>query len=423
MNRLVCTSSLLFLLLTTACGARFLPFPVATTAPSTQPVVSTETPLSRPLETGTPAPPVASATPSPLVLRVWLPPQFDPNGTTTAAQVLRKRLDDFATAHPDISLDIRIKGSKEPSDLLEALSLTRSAAPAALPELVALPRAELEAAALKGILHPLEGLSDQLEDPNWYPYARQSGHVQNASYGLPFAGDALAIVYHPSAFSTPPSTWEELFARQRSLAFVETDPDSLLVLNLYLSTGSKLLDVSNRPYLDPAALTRVLQLLQGGRLVPLQSEDAAWRAFTEERADVALVWSSRFILEPTPDAALMPLPSLDGQPFTPATTWSWALAGSDPQTDEAAASLAKWLVSDEFLVEWDQAAGYLSPRPNALKVWDKDGSLDQLSQSADVMPGNDILAAMGPVLRDSLAAILKGENPQDVALAASQALK
>ena len=76
---------------------------------------------------------------------------------------------------------------------------------------------------------------------------------------------------------------------------------------------------------------------------------------------MALIWASRLLGEnPLDDVALMPLPSLDGTPFTLATTWNWALAGSNPQNDEAAVELAEWLVEDEFMADWNKASGLLS---------------------------------------------------------------
>jgi ABC-type glycerol-3-phosphate transport system substrate-binding protein len=378
-----------------------------------------------PATTGTGTAPAAiSPTPDRLTLRLWLPPQFAPQGSSVASKLLKARLNEYLAGHPGIDLDIRIKGSADSPSMLDAISLTRSAAPAILPDLAALSRLDLEAAALKGMLHPLGGLSEELDSPDWYLYARESGRVQNVDYGLPFAGDALGIVYHPSAFEQTPATWDELFARRRSLAMVTGDPDSLLLLDLYLSTGTALVNSANQPQLEQGALQRVLELVQAGNVVPLQSEDAVWSAFVDGRADMGLVWASRFLREPDlDDSALMPLPSLDGQPFVLATTWAWALAGSNSRNDEAAAELAKWLTAEDFIAQWDLAAGYLPPRPTALQAWPNSEPLDLISQSAEVMPGDDLLTLVGPILQDALDRTLRGEVPEEVARSAAEALK
>lgn len=392
------------------------------------PASPTRTASLEPVETPTLAQagtvPAPSPTPGRMTLRLWLPPQFAPQGTSPASKLLKARLNEYLARHPGVDLDIRIKGSAENPNLLDAISLTRSAAPAILPDLAVLSRVDLEAAALKGLLRPLGALSEELGGPNWYLYARESGRIQDVDYGLPFAGDALGIVYHPSAFEQAPSTWEELFAKDRSLAMVTGDPDSLLLLNLYLSTGSALVNSSNQPLLEKEGLQRVLELLRAGNVVPLQSEDAVWSAFVDGRADMGLIWASRFIREaPVDDSALMPLPSLDGEPFVLATTWAWALAGSNSENDAAAAELARWLTADDFIAEWDLAAGYLPPRPTALQAWDKHAAFDLISQSAELIPANDLLSAVGPVLQDALDRTLRGEPAEDVARSATEALK
>lgn len=417
----------LILLAASACQASDIPFlqratPITTAVPSETTLI-TATPTDAPGGQATSAAPPVSPTPQAATLRIWVPPSFDPNGTTPAGRLLKARLDEYSRGHSSTMIEVRVKGGDDPAGLLEALSLTRSAAPSALPDLVALPRVDLEAAALKGALHSPDALSDVLASPDWYPYARQAGHMQNTPYGLPFAGDALAIAYHPSQFERLPSRWEELFVANKSLALYRDDPNGLLVLSLYLSTGSPLQDNSNKPYLDQDSLTRVLQLIQKGRLIPLQSEEAVWTAFVDNRAQLALVWTSRFLQGPPRDTAIMPLPSPDETPFTLASTWVWALAGSDPQNDPAALELATWLSEPEFMAAWDQAAGYLSPRPTALKVWDQKASLDLLSQSAKLIPGNDLLAALGPLLQEGLTRTINGEPPADVAASIIEALK
>ncbi|MBI3174185.1 MAG: extracellular solute-binding protein [Chloroflexi bacterium] len=388
---------------------------------------STLTPSSTPApapvtETQPPAPPTATQL-AVRSLRIWLPPQFDPNADTPAASLLRARLDAFTVAHPGLTLEVRIKGSKDEVGLLEALSLTRSVAPSALPDLVALSRADLEAAALKGMVHPLEGLTNQLADPDWYPYARQLGQVQKTAYGLPFAGDMLAVAYRSAQFEIPPSAWADLFVDRHSLSIDTSDSNSLVLLSLYLSTGTPLVDDANHPTLDEAALVRVLQALKSARLTAVGSGDAAWNAFEDGRADLTVAWSSRSLLDPPSASALMPLPSLDGTPFTLARGWVWALAGSNPQTDPLAAELAEWLTAGDFLAQWDQALGYLPPRPNALKTLDPRGALDAVSQSAQVMPANDLVLTVGPVFQTALGRILNGESPEVVAKESVEALK
>ncbi|RPH57050.1 MAG: hypothetical protein EHM81_12165, partial [Chloroflexi bacterium] len=95
---------------------------------------------------------------------------------------------------PGLQIEVRVKAESGPGNLLNSLSATRAAAPSILPDLVALSRADLEAATANGLLHSLDGLTTLPDDPDWYPYARQMAHIQNTTFGLPFAGDALVLV-------------------------------------------------------------------------------------------------------------------------------------------------------------------------------------------------------------------------------------
>jgi hypothetical protein len=98
-------------------------------------------------------------------LRVWLPVQFNPAGENDAATLLGERLAEFESQHPDLQIELRLKKMDSESDIVNVLSLTGTAASEALPDLILLSRPDLEAAALRGLLHPIDGLSISLEDP------------------------------------------------------------------------------------------------------------------------------------------------------------------------------------------------------------------------------------------------------------------
>ncbi len=92
----------------------------------------------------------------PEILRIWMPPQFNPNANNPAAVLLKKRLQDFEADHPGLEVDVRIKSESGDADLLSSLAITSMAAPNALPDLIALPRPSLESAAQKGLIKPLD---------------------------------------------------------------------------------------------------------------------------------------------------------------------------------------------------------------------------------------------------------------------------
>ncbi len=404
---------LFFIFVFSACGTLF-PRPSAT-----QPDSVTGTPATPGISTATvPAP---GSSPN---LRVWLPKQFDPQTGSAAALALKTRLDLFARLHPELRLDIRIKDESEPAGLLEMLSLARAAAPETLPDLVALPRAALEDAALKSIIHPIEGLTDTLDQPGWYSYARQLAHVQNSAYGLPFAGDALVLVYDPAKFVQPPESWDVILKRPGALALLGDQPQIVFLISLYRSMNGELLDAQNRPMLEEFALGPTLEILdeaRDNRTQFLESEEAAWQEFLAGRVAWTVASVTRVLSDPSERIQVAPLPGLNNEPFTLGSAWIWALAGADPLNEELAIELADWLVEDQFLNAWINQAGYLPTR--SADINERFPAMAAVAESAQPIPSNDVLAALGPVLREAVIRILDGEPVDVVTLDAVEALK
>jgi multiple sugar transport system substrate-binding protein len=371
----------------------------------------------------------------PVTLTIWVPPQFDPQGDSPEAEILQNRLDEFMEENPGVLVVTRIKAPSGPGGLLEALTAASAAAPGAMPSLIALNRADLEAAALKGLIFPIEGVSAQIDNPDWFPYARQLGSVQDSPFGLPFAGDALVVLYRPAAFGgIAPNSWEDILAQGAPLIFHADDSQALVTTALYRSVGGVVQDIQGRPFLDPDALTEVLLLYEDGArrgtfptwLTQYQTAGQAWQAYRENQADWVISWSSNYLSELPPDTNLALLPSLNNSAYTQATGWVWALADPDLEHHELSIRLAEFLVESPFLSEWSAAAGFLPTRPAALTGWPNQSLQALLSQvvlSAQVRPPNEILTSLGPVMREAVVAVLRDQSdPAQAALLAVEKL-
>jgi len=355
-------------------------------------------------------------------LTIWVPPQFDPQGDSPASEILQNRLDEFMEENPGVLVNSRVKAPSGPGSLLEALTAASAAAPGALPSLVALSRTDFEAAALKGLIFPIEGLSTQIETPDWFPYARQLGSVQDSPFGLPFAGDAFVILYRPAAFGgLAPISWEDIFAHGEPLIFPVDDSQAMITMTLYRSAGGIVQDIQGRPTLNPEALTKVFLLYQDGArrgtfpawLAQYQTAGQAWQAFQENQADWVVNWSSAYLSELPPDTSLALLPSLGTDSYTQATGWMWALADPNLERHELSVRLAEFLVESPFLSEWSEAAGFLPTRPAALAGWPNQVLQVLVSQvvlSAQVRPPNEILASLGPVMKDGVLSVIRDQS-------------
>ena len=359
----------------------------------------------------------ASPTTEARVLRIWLPPEFNPNAGNPPARILRQRLNDFEAKHPGLELDIRIKADEGEAGLVNSLSVTSLAAPAALPDLIALSRPALETAAMKGLLHPLDGLSTTLDDTNWYEYARQLGRIQSTGYGLPFAGDALVLVYRSEVERI--NSWNDVLASENPLVFAVGDPKALVGLALYVSAGGELLDTQGQPTLEQDTLTRVLTSIADGTLSGvfspsldnLVSNEQVLQAYLGERANMAIIWASDYR---APEGQFtLPLPGLDETSGSFATGWVWALAGSNSENQQLAVELADYLVEADFLATWINATGYLPTRPDSVAAGES--TITHIVEAVQPIPPNEVLSVLGPLMQDALMRVLNGEKPDVVA--------
>jgi multiple sugar transport system substrate-binding protein len=421
--------SLVFSLLA-GCGVDLTGWLQSQTATPTAPAVSqTVTPL--------PTNPAANATLTPTgpqILEVWVPPQFDPASGSSAAEKLRLRLVAFETQNPDLKVRVRVKAASGPGGLIESLSAASAAAPAVLPALVALSRSDLETAALKGLVFSLDGLTRIVDDTDWYAYARQLALIQGSAFGLPFAGDALLLLYRPAKLPNAPVDWPALIQSNLPTAFAAADGQALTTLQLYLSAGGEVKDNQGRPTLQAVPLAQVLKLYDEGAkagvfpnwLSQYQTDGQSWQAYREQRTQLLITWSSQYLTNLPADTAAAPLPSLGDKPFTLATGWVWALSDPLPERRPASIKLAEFLVTSEFLARWSSDAGYLPTRPSALTAWSNEGLrvlFSPIALSAQIRPSNDLLIGLGPILEDATLQIIKQQgDPVQIAQAAAERL-
>jgi multiple sugar transport system substrate-binding protein len=400
---------LLVISLALAGCARFnIPFPTETVPPA-----ATATAPASPVTEIPPSPP------APTSLRVWLPAQFDPANGTPAGNLLQARLDEFSR-RMDIDIEVRVKSESGVGGLLDSLTSANAAAPLALPDLILLPRPQLETAALKGLVYPLDGLVDPIGEGDWYPFAEQLARLQDSTFGLPFAGDGQVLVYRPQSEAQPPSDWRTSLTQDLPIIFSAADEQALFTLGEYLSAGGTVQDEEGRPALQVRTLTSLLTFYQQGSqakvfpvwITQLENDSQSWQAFTDARTDQAVILASQYLAAPPEETNLTTIPTPDGAPFCLATGWVWAL--SSPQADRRALSvdLAEFLTEGDFLSGWTAAAGYLPPRVSALSGWPDaglSGLVSTIVQSAQLVPPNDVMAVLGPVLQQATVEVLKAE--------------
>ena len=378
--------------------------------------------------------PTALITPlpeGPITLRIWLPPLMNPQEDTPAGRLLKARLEEFTTRRPGVKIEVRIKAQEGPGGLYDSLTTASAAAPQTLPDLVALPRPTLEAAAQKGILHTYDGITTILEDADWYEFARQLARVQNSIFGIPFAADFLVMAYHSTDVSAPPNSLEAAIPGGKALLFPAADPQALFSIVLYLSAGGRLTDDQGKPYLDQQALLQVLRTYQNAQnnavlpywLTQYQTYSQIWQAYTENRSNIAVIWLSDYLNNQLENTQIAPIPTLGKTSLTLASGWVWAFTSSENGKIDLTVELADFLSSGSFVANLASALDQLPARQSTLNFWENTGlrtTADQIARTAIVFPPAEILTIIEPPVYEATIQVLKDQI--DPAKAVQQAI-
>ena len=406
---------LILALLLAACEG--LPFEIpwlgeATPTPTLALDDTLETPTAEPSPTVEPTPEDVTS------LTVWVPPDMDPALETDASRLFLAQLDMFSEIHNGLEINVRVKAPSGTGGLLDSLTATSAAAPDALPDVVALSRADLETAALKGLIFAMDGLTQIPDDDDWFNFTREMALLQGSTFGLPFASDALTLVYRPAITPEFPASWSDLLQGETPLAFPSESDQALFPLALYLAAGGAIQDNQRRPILEVEPLTEVFRLIQDGvssgtlvnDLTQYQTTGQAWAAFRDGQADLVVTWVSDYLSEGPADAALAPLLPVSDSAVSLGTGMCWAVAAPEAYRHPMAVSLAEFLVQPAFLSDWSLAAGVLPARPSALEAWPDTSMVAKLSQIAlmtQLVPSNDLITSLGPVIREGTRQVLQ----------------
>jgi multiple sugar transport system substrate-binding protein len=396
---------------------------------------STPQPSATPTTSVLPTPQGTQSTAEPTMIRLWVPPEFDPENGTPAGELLRDRLNLYTAQRPDIRIETRVKASSGTGGLLDSLGSASAAAPLVVPDLILLPRSSLEIAALKGLLFPIDELTASLDESDWYPFAQELGRIQNTTFGLPFAGNVLVSLYRPAEIEEPATNWFAAVESGQPISFPAAEEEAYFPLAQYLSTGAPIQDAEGRPSLDVAALTVLLNFFSEAEsagvmpswLTQFTNDGQSWDAYTENRVDNVVTWINRYLSTLPGDTAAAPIITQSGTPFTLANGWVWAL--SNPQKERHAVSidLAEFLTESEFLSEWSEAAGYLPPRSSALEGWSNvplRRLISTVIESARLIPPNEVMADISPALNQATVDILKKQStPAEAANEALESLR
>jgi ABC-type glycerol-3-phosphate transport system substrate-binding protein len=203
---------------------------------------------------------------------------------------------------------------------------------------------------------------------------------------------------------------------------------------MYHANGGDVIDDNGRAFLDAETLAQVLgyyaEAEQSGVmpywLTQYQSDDQAWEAFLEDRNGQVVSWASSFLMEPLEDLTFAALPTPDGEPFTLASGWVWALTTPSAQDQQLSVELAEFLTDGIFLAQWTSALGYLPVRPSSLIPESEQAQSEMIERvvlSATIFPPKDIWDSVSIPLQQATVEVLKQQtDPVTAAQSAAASL-
>ena len=364
-------------------------------------------------------------------LTVWVPPQFSPYEDTEASKLLSSRFKAFVMENPQINLDIRVKSASGASSILDTITYASQVAPGALPSLVLISRSDLEIAAQKGLIQPIEVISTTIDENDWFAFSQAMAIVQGTAYGLPFAADALSLVYRDTSLTSSQPDWDELLVQFDDMVFPAADQSVLATLALYLSAGGSVQDAQGQAFIDVDILTLILeayaQAVDKGildvSLLELQSDDQAWELFQNSDAEGLITWASRQ-MQNSETLKLAALPVVNENSITLAKGWVWCLVEQDPQDQINAALLAEYLVEPDFLAKWAPLSGYMPVRPSSVSAWENVVYRDIITsmlETAQLRPGITGQSIFNTSIKTAVQEVLTEQN--DPALSAQKAME
>jgi maltose-binding protein MalE len=353
-------------------------------------------------------------------LVIWLPPEFDPASGTPQGTLIKTRLDSFQADHSEWTIEVRLKAREGKGGLLDSLTYTTYAAPGALPELIALPYAQMVAAVQKGLLLPVDSLIGQDTEESWLPYTNQFSQVKQVQYGLPFAFDALVLVYHPRQITYPPTTWKELVSQTSPVVFPAADPKASVVNTLYQSAGGNLAPSMDAPLMQEEPLQKTFSLISTGAqsgafpvwISNYATFDESWEYYKSQNSGYAIAWASQYLSDPDSGTTISPLPAIGDQQVSRADAWVWCIPARNTGGQEISLEFADFFADPEFVDQFDIASGYLpvySSGVNQITDTDLASTIVNLYSTAQILPSDSTINSINSLLTDSTIQIIKKE--------------
>lgn len=372
--------------------------------------------------------------PSVITLTIWTTENFSPTQDIISGQILAEQVQEFETTHPDVRLQFIRKKPYGKGGILDYLLTTEAAVPALLPDLVFVDMDELDSAVQAEVIQPLGDLIPPDLSADLYPFAREASTFDGQLYGLQFQADLEHLVYNTGQLTVPPRSWPGVLSNPGPYIFPAGGVAGLVndgFLIQYLAVRPWPVEGEpEAPFLESDSLTAVFQFYQDGvsrgifptGILNYHATDDCWLDYLAGEAALTHVSAHRYLTErqDLPSSAVAPIPTINGAGAAIGQGWALALVTSDPARQSLAVELMTQLMSPESNAAWNQAAGYLPTRQQALAQWDEEDSYTRFAkqqlETAQPRPRPSNYTQIAAALQEAVEAIISGAiTPEEAA--------
>lgn len=368
---------------------------------------------------------------------IWWPADLMPEIDTPAYDTLQDQFENF-TAATGIAVQFRPKRLIGTGGIMSTLRTANPVAPAALPDLVLIPRESLRLAAETGLIYPLDDLIPIPVLDALYPSAVQLGQTNDATFGIPYALNVQHAIYRTSAFPTPPLSTADVLAAEQPFVIaggVESGVNDVLLVQ-YLAEGGRLTGEDGRAILDEAALLPPLTFYEAARdntlitpdVLDYYTIDDYWDQFLRGTVSLAQIDSDTYLAtqEQLTSTAVISIGSSNERAGTTLRGWLWAITTPDPDRQAQVVTTLEWLMQPENHAVITAAFHVLPSQETAWHLVDQPRDytqlIDDLLSVETLISREEVNTATAAALQEALAAVLTGDKSAVQAAADAAAL-
>ena len=405
----------------------FLVACVTTQAAPTSESVTAESILT---QTATPVTVAQAATPTlaptpqdPTNMVIWWPEPLSPLDNGDAADLLSQQISAFQVAQGNIEVKLRLKTEEGLGGIISTLRAASPVAPGALPDLTLMRRNDLQAAALAGLIYPLEGNVSSAILGDLYDSALELGQVNGQLYGLPYMLEAQHMAYH--ADEVPASSrFSDILASDISFALPVAQADQIngILLTQYLSAGGTLPEGEDI-LIDAEALLQTLEFYEDAANQGLI--DAAVLNYTSPAdyhtalvagtLDAGVVSSTTYLnfLDAGEDLSFGPVPTQNGEIIGELNGWMWVMTTASTERQALATRFLNWMMNASRQGEYSRTINMIPSQRTALQVWQTTPYIEFIRQLLNnvLLPLSDNEGGTtARSVQNALVSVLSGEN-------------